>query len=710
MNYELISHNLTLPHRGVQAVLQLLDEGCTIPFIARYRKERTGSLDEVQIANIKVEATRLADLDKRRDTILATIQAQGKLTPQLENQLRQCWDANKLEDLYQPYKPRRRTRAQIAREHGLEPLAQRLMQQRPDNAEALARPYVKGGVKDTTAALAGAQDIIAEQISDNAQSRQQVRAVYQRTAVITSKVVKARQQEPQAQHYKDYFQFSEPLSRIPAHRLLALRRGEGEGILRVTITGDDEGALHRLQRYYVRGQGATSQLVAQAVADGYKRLLRPGIETEFAALSKQRADREAIHVFATNLRQLLLAAPLGQQRVMGVDPGFRTGCKVVCLDAQGQLLHHAAIFPHPPVGKTEQAGRQVLQLIERYQVQAIAVGNGTASRETVQFLQHLALPSAVAIHVVSEDGASVYSASAVAREEFPHEDVTVRGAVSIARRLVDPLAELVKIEPKSIGVGQYQHDVDQGQLQQSLRQTVESCVNSVGVNVNTASPHLLTHVSGLGPALAQNIVSWRTAHGPFSSRRQLLDVPRLGAAAFQQCAGFLRIPGAANPLDNTAVHPERYALVEHIARQQGCTVQQLIQQPFLRQQVSLERYVTADAGLPTLTDIMRELSQPGRDPRGKVEAFAFSADVHSIDDVRPGQTLPGIVTNITQFGAFVDIGVHHDGLVHVSHLADRYVSDPNDAVRLHQHVIVRVLDVDLQRQRISLSMKGGKRC
>lgn len=705
MNYELISHNLTLPQRGVQAVLQLLDEGCTIPFIARYRKERTGSLDEVQIANIKAEATRLADIDKRRDTILATIQAQGKLTPQLENQLRQCWDANKLEDLYQPYKPRRRTRAQIAREHGLEPLAQRLMQQRPDNAEALARPYVKGGVKDTTAALAGAQDIIAEQVSDNAQSRQQVRAVYLRTAVITSKVVKARQHEPQAQHYKDYFQFSEPLSRIPAHRLLALRRGEGEGILRVTITGDDEGALQRLQRYYVRGQGATSQLVADAVADGYKRLLRPGIETEFAALSKQRADREAIHVFATNLRQLLLAAPLGQQRVMGVDPGFRTGCKVVCLDAQGQLLHHAAIFPHPPVGKTEQAGRQVLQLIERYQVQAIAVGNGTASRETVQFLQSLALPSAVAIHVVSEDGASVYSASAVAREEFPNEDVTVRGAVSIARRLVDPLAELVKIDPKSIGVGQYQHDVDQGQLQQSLRQTVESCVNSVGVNINTASPHLLTHVSGLGPALAQNIVSWRTAHGPFSSRRQLLDVPRLGAAAFQQSAGFLRIPGAANPLDNTAVHPERYALVEHIARQQGCTVQQLIQQPSLRQQVSLERYVTADAGLPTLTDIMRELSQPGRDPRGHVEAFAFSPDVHTIDDVRPGQELPGIVTNITQFGAFVDIGVHHDGLVHVSHLADRYVSDPNDAVRLHQHVIVRVLDVDLQRHRISLSMK-----
>lgn len=419
MNYELISHNLTLPQRGVQAVLQLLDEGCTIPFIARYRKERTGSLDEVQIANIKAEATRLADLDKRRDTILATIQAQGKLTPQLENQLRQCWDANKLEDLYQPYKPRRRTRAQIAREHGLEPLAQRLMQQRPDNAEALARPYVKGGVKDTTAALAGAQDIIAEQVSDNAQSRQQVRAVYQRTAVITSKVVKARQQEPQARHYKDYFEFSEPLSRIPAHRLLALRRGEGEGILRVTITGDDEGALQRLQRYYVRGQGATSQLVADAVADGYKRLLRPGIETEFAALSKQRADREAIHVFATNLRQLLLAAPLGQQRVMGVDPGFRTGCKVVCLDAQGQLLHHAAIFPHPPVGKTEQAGRQVLQLIERYQVQAIAVGNGTASRETVQFLQSLALPSAVAIHVVSEDGASVYSASAVAVRSSP---------------------------------------------------------------------------------------------------------------------------------------------------------------------------------------------------------------------------------------------------------------------------------------------------
>ena len=707
---QLISSELHLQEHAVENTLKLLDEGCTIPFISRYRKERTGGLDEVQITSTSNRLSQLQEIAKRKETIVKTITEQQKMTPDLQKRIDSCWDSTVLEDIYLPYKPKRRTRAQVAREQGLEPLATILLMQRePDPKRAAQRFVVAGGspanVED---ALKGAQDIIAEQVSEDERSRNLVRSVFRREAFIESKVVKAKKDSDEAQKYSDYFDWEEPLKRCSSHRLLAMRRGENEGILRISLTIDDEEAVQRLQRNYVHGNGPCQRLVAEAVEDGYKRLLLPSIETEFARISKERADEEAIKVFSENLRQLLLSAPLGQKRVMGIDPGFRTGCKVVCLDAQGNLLHHEAIFPHPPINHRMQATIHLQEMLKKYQVEAIAIGNGTASRETKEFVAEVLTESAPAVYVVSEDGASVYSASKVARDEFPDEDVTVRGAVSIGRRLMDPLAELVKIDPKSIGVGQYQHDVDQTQLKQSLDQTVESCVNMVGVNLNTASQHLLTYVSGLGPTLAQNIVDYRKENGAFTSRTQLKKVPRLGPSAYQQCAGFLRIPAAKNPLDNSAVHPESYAVVEQMAKDCHCTVSDLINKKELREQIDIHRYVTAEVGLPTLTDIMKELEKPGRDPREQIEEFEFDSSVQTVEDLREGMELPGIVTNITNFGAFVDVGVHQDGLVHVSQLADRYVSDPTQVVHLHQHVRVRVIGVDLRRNRISLSMKGIK--
>ncbi len=705
----LIATELHLNEHAVENTLKLLDEGCTIPFISRYRKERTGGLDEVQITTISDRAERLREIAKRKETVVKTIAEQGKMTPGLQQRIDDCWDSTTLEDIYLPYKPRRRTRAQVAREQGLEPLAQLLLLQREPQPKAAAQRFVRGEVSSAEAALSGAKDIIAEQVSEEERSRNQVRAAFRREAFIVSKVVKSKKDTDEAAKYSDYFDWEEPLKRCSSHRLLAMRRGEAEGILRVSITIDEADAISRLQKNYVRGNGACQRLVAEAVADGYKRLLYPSIETEFSNISKEKADEEAINVFSQNLRQLLLSAPLGQKRVMGIDPGFRTGCKVVCLDAQGLLLHQEAIFPHPPVNHRMQATVHLQQMIRDYQIEAIAIGNGTASRETKSFVDDVLSEYAEKkpqVFTVSEDGASVYSASATAREEFPDEDVTVRGAISIGRRLMDPLAELVKIDPKSIGVGQYQHDVDQTKLKHSLDQTVESCVNMVGVNLNTASQHLLMYVSGLGPALAKNIVDYRKEHGAFTSRAQLKKVPRLGPAAFQQCAGFLRIPDARNPLDNSAVHPESYSVVEQMARDSRCTVADLIGQKEKRSEINLQHYVSESIGLPTLTDIMQELEKPGRDPREQIEAFEFDSSVQTIDDLHEGMELPGIVTNITNFGAFVDVGVHQDGLVHVSQLADRFVSDPTQVVRLHQHVRVRVIDVDLRRKRISLSMKG----
>ena len=705
----LIAERLNISEKNVDGTLKLLDEGCTIPFIARYRKERTGGLDEVQISAISDQYERLKELQKRKETVVKTITELGKLTPELEKRINDTWDATTLEDIYLPYRPKRRTRAQVAREQGLEPLAKILLLQRERDPEAAALPFAVGDVSDVATALKGAQDIIAEQVSEDERSRQQVRGAFRRMAVITSKVVKAKQDTDEAQKYRDYFDWHEPLKRCSSHRLLAMRRGEAEGILRISIAPNDDECIERLQSHYVYGRTPCGRLVAEAVEDGYKRLLKPSIETEFGNLSKEQADDEAIRVFAENLRQLLLSAPLGQKRVMGIDPGFRTGCKVVCLDAQGNLLHHEAIFPHPPVNHRMQATVHLQQMIEQYRIEAIAIGNGTASRETRAFVEDCLsgeTGKGVSVFVVSEDGASVYSASKTAREEFPDEDVTVRGAVSIGRRLMDPLAELVKIDPKSIGVGQYQHDVDQTKLKQQLDQTVMSCVNSVGVNLNTASQHLLQYVSGLGPALAKNIVDYRRENGAFESRAQLKKVPRLGPSAFEQCAGFLRIPDAKNPLDNSAVHPESYKIVEQMAKDQGCTVIDLIKDKEKREAVDLKKYVTGDVGLPTLTDIMKELEKPGRDPREQIEEFEFAKGIETVDDLVEGMELPGIVTNITNFGAFVDIGVHQDGLVHISQLADRYVKDPNQVVKLHQHVRVRVLEVDRRRGRISLSMKN----
>ena len=702
----IIAKNLSISLRSVENTLQLLEDGCTIPFISRYRKERTGNLDEVQIAAISDANDKLKEIGKRKDTIIKTITDQGKMTEELLKRINNSWDANELEDIYMPFKPKRRTKAQTAREAGLEPLSVILMMQRERDPETVARRFVNENVKDVSAALKGAQDIIAETVSEDERNRQQVRSSFRREAIITSKVVKAKADTEEAAKFSDYFDFSEPLRRCTSHRLLAMRRGENEGILRISISANDEECVERIKRGFVHGYGKCSSLVAEAVEDSYKRLIKPAIETEFANLSKEKADEEAIGVFTENLRQLLLSAPLGQKRVMGVDPGFRTGCKIVCLDAQGNLLHHEAIFPHPPVNKRSLAAQQIERMVEKYDIEAMAIGNGTASRETAEFIKSLNFKHEVKQFVVSEDGASVYSASKTAREEFPDEDVTVRGAVSIGRRLMDPLAELVKIDPKSIGVGQYQHDVDQTKLKKSLDQTVESCVNSVGVNLNTASQHLLTYVSGLGPTLAKNIVEYRKENGAFTSRAQLKKAARLGPSAFEQCAGFLRIPDARNPLDNSAVHPESYKIVEQMAKDYGCSVADLISNSKKLANIDIKRYVTDSVGIPTLTDIMKELEKPGRDPREQIEEFEFDKNVTSVDDLIEGMVLPGIVTNITNFGAFVDVGVHQDGLVHISQLADRYVTDPTQVVKLHQHVKVKVMEVDRKRNRISLTMKG----
>ena len=832
-----ISHSLSLPLQSVSTVLTLLNEGCTIPFISRYRKERTGNLDEVQITDISELNDRLKELGKRKETILKTIREQEKLTPELEAKIHACMDSTELEDIYLPYKPKRRTRAQIAREQGLEPLALAIMReaQNPtappdlpegggDKLASILQKY-QGRAKESLSSrvhigtpplsgrsggaplppsgeLEGALDIIAEIVSENQQARNTVRTAYQRGAVITSKVIKKMKDTEEAQKFADYFDFSEPLRRCNSHRLLAMRRGEAQGVLRVSITIDSEECISRLTRQFVRGHGVCQTLVSQAVEDSFKRLINPSIENEFAALSKERADEEAIKVFTENLRQLLLSPPLGQKRVLALDPGFANGCKIACLDEQGNLLHHEIIYPHPPRNQVRQATEALQRMINTYKIEAIAIGNGTASRESKEFVETSLTPQpplrrergseapssspeggreaspnpserrgvpipprlskelaslspppsgrsggASSIFLVSEDGASIYSASPVAREEFPDEDVTTRGAISIGRRLMDPLAELVKIDPKSIGVGQYQHDVDQSKLKHSLDQTVMSCVNQVGVNLNTASLHLLTYVSGLGPALARNIIDYRREHGPFTSRAQLKKVKRLGDTAYQQCAGFLRIPNAKNPLDNSAVHPESYHIVEQMAKDLKCTIKDLIGNKKLLAEIDVKRYLTPQPplrrergsagngslkdgdklkkslpscerlcapllseglGEATLRDILTELEKPGRDPRGEVELFEFDKNVHTLNDLIIGMELPGIVTNITNFGAFVDIGVHQDGLVHISQLSDRFVTDPTQVIRLHQHVRVRVVEVDMRRKRIGLSMKNIK--
>ena len=702
----LIANDTGLSVKAVGNTIELLEEGCTIPFIARYRKERTGGLSEVEIARISQLNDKYKELAKRKETIIATIEGQDKMTDELRSKIDATWDSQILEDLYLPYKPRRRTRAQVAREHGLEPLANIIMLQRDRDPRKQAERFINTEVEDIDAAIQGACDIIAERISEDSQARQTVRRVFQHTAYIQSKVIKKMAGEDKAQKFSDYFDFSEQLRRCSSHRMLAMRRGESEGVLRVSITADDDESLTKLRRQFVKGYGECQSIVSRALDDGYDRLLRPSIETEFFGQSKEKADDEAIEVFSENLRQLLLAAPLGQKRVLGIDPGFRTGCKVVCLDEMGNLLHHDVIYPHPPKNDHFNAQRTLERLVKEYHIEAIAIGNGTASRETDEFVGYINFDHEVKKFVVSEDGASVYSASEVAREEFPDEDVTVRGAVSIGRRLMDPLAELVKIDPKSIGVGQYQHDVDQGKLKRSLDQTVELCVNTVGVNVNTASKNLLTYVSGLGPVLAKNIVEHRRKNGPFRSRRELMKVTRLGPAAYQQCAGFLRIPEADNPLDNSAVHPESYPIVERMAKDAGCDVKTLMRESSRRQGIDIKKYVTEEVGIPTLTDIMKELDKPGLDPRDKIEEFAFDPNVHTPEDLQEGMILPGIVTNITNFGAFVDIGVHQDGLVHISQLANKFIKDPNDVVKLHQHVMVRVVEVDFRRNRISLSMKN----
>ena len=826
-NASFISHSLSLPLQSVSAVLTLLNEGCTIPFISRYRKERTGNLDEVQITNISELYNRLKELGKRKETILKTIREQEKLTAELEAKIWSCMDSTELEDIYLPYKPKRRTRAQIAREQGLEPLALAIMREASPNpsergGDKLASILQKyqGRAKESLFSRArigtppftslrsvtvgsgrsggaplplsgeseGALDIIAEIVSENQQARNTVRTAYQRGAIITSKVIKKMRDTDEAQKFSDYFDFSEPLRRCNSHRLLAMRRGEAQGILRVSISIDSGECVTRLTRQFVRGHGVCQTLVNQAVEDSFKRLINPSIEKEFATLSKERADDEAIKVFTENLRQLLLSAPLGQKRVLALDPGFANGCKIACLDAQGNLLHHEIIYPHPPRNQVRQATEALRRMIRTYKIEAIAIGNGTASRESETFISNILQNSAnnfgnILKYVVSEDGASIYSASPVAREEFPDEDVTTRGAVSIGRRLMDPLAELVKIDPKSIGVGQYQHDVDQSKLKHSLDQTVMSCVNQVGVNLNTASLHLLTYVSGLGPALARNIIEYRREHGAFTSRAQLKKVKRLGDTAYQQCAGFLRIPNAKNPLDNSAVHPESYHIVEQMAEDLKCTIKDLIGNQSLLAQIDIQRYksITPQAplrrergseapsssleggrgalpnlpettvtdrrevkggvpmrtredkgalnlpqhlrkvsaslspppsgrsgGAPTLRDILTELERPGRDPREEVEVFEFDKNIHTLNDLIVGMELPGIVTNITNFGVFVDIGVHQDGLVHISQLSDRFVTDPTQVIRLHQHVRVRVVEVDMHRKRIGLSMKNIK--
>lgn len=701
--HRMISAVLGISEKQISQTLGLLENGATIPFISRYRKEVTGGLDEVQIESIKTHYEKLSETAKRKETILSTIQEQGKLTAELQKRIEETWENTLLEDIYLPYKPKRKTRAEAARQKGLEPLATLLMLQREPHPEERAAGYVKGDVKNVEDALKGARDIIAEHVSEDERARNSVRSSFVRQGTLTAKVVKGKEE---AAKYRDYFDYSESLRRCSSHRLLAIRRAEAEGLLKVSISPNDEECAERLERQFVRSNNACGQQVAEAVQDAYKRLLKPSIETEFATQSKERADEEAIKVFAENLRQLLLASPLGQKRVMGIDPGFRTGCKVVCLDAQGNLLHNENIYPHPPVSKQKEAFAKLQMMMESYKIDAVAIGNGTASRETEEFLKHQRFNRDVQIFIVSEQGASIYSASKIARDEFPDYDVTVRGAVSIGRRLMDPLAELVKIDPKSIGVGQYQHDVDQTKLKKSLDQTVENCVNLVGVNLNTASSHLLTYISGLGPQLAQNIVNYRAENGAFTSRKELMKVPRMGAKAFEQCAGFLRIPQAKNPLDNTAVHPESYCIVEQMAKDLDCSVAELIASRELCLKINPERYLSPTVGMPTLKDILQELDKPGRDPRGPIKIFEFDKNVRTINDLREGMELPGIVGNITNFGAFVDIGIKENGLVHLSQLADRFISDPNEVVSIHQHIRVKVLCIDMDRKRIQLTMKG----
>lgn len=701
--HSLISRTLNLPLKSVENTVQLLEEGATIPFISRYRKEATGGLDEVQTGDIKTWHEKYRELEKRKEFILKTISEQEKLTPELAEKINNCWDNTDLEDLYLPFKPKRQTRAEIARKNGLEPLAKWLMTQQHDPVETKAAQFVNEQVADVEAALKGARDIIAEWVNEDANARQLIRNIFSHDATISSKVVKGKEQE--GEKYADYFDFSTPLARCPSHRILAIRRGEAEGFLRVAISPDDEKCLDRLVPRYAKKDVPAADQVEEAVTDAYRRLLKPSIETEFANLSKEKADEAAIAVFAENLRQLLLSPPLGQQRILAIDPGFRTGCKLVCLNEQGDLLHNETIYPHPPQNEFTKAAGKVVKLVSTYKIDAIAIGNGTASRETERFISNLRYEKEVKVFVVSENGASVYSASKIAREEFPEYDVTVRGAVSIGRRLSDPLAELVKIDPKSIGVGQYQHDVDQTKLKHSLDRTVESCVNLVGVNLNTASRHLLTYVSGLGESLAQNIVDWRAEKGPFRSRKELKKVPRLGVKAFEQCAGFLRITDAENPLDNSAVHPESYPIVEKMARDLHCSVKELIRNKTLISTIDINSYKTEEAGIETLNDILQELEKPGRDPRSTVQMLEFDPNIRTINDLREGMKLPGIVTNITNFGCFVDIGIKENGLVHISELADRFVSDPTEVVSLHQHVEVTVLSVDMERKRIALSLK-----
>jgi uncharacterized protein len=698
-----IAQQVGIQYVQVVNAIQLLDEGGTVPFISRYRKERTGSLDEVQIEAIKDAKEKMEELLKRRETILKTIQEQKLLTPDLQKRIEDCFDPTELEDIYLPYKPKRRTRAAIAREKGLEPLAEMITKQLESNIERKAVAFINELVESADDALAGARDIIAEWINETEKARAIVRREFAANALITSKVIKGKEEE--GAKYHDYFDWIEPLKKCPSHRLMAMRRGENEGFLRVSVSPESEEPILRLKRFFIHSNNGCADQLELAVNDSYKRLLEPSIETEFANLSKEKADEEAIRVFADNLRQLLLAAPLGQKRVLALDPGYRSGCKLVCLDAQGNLLHNETIYPHKPQEKIKEASRKISSLVSSYQIEAVAIGNGTASRETEAFIKKLHFDRELRVFVVSEDGASIYSASKIARDEFPEYDVTVRGAVSIGRRLLDPLAELVKIDPKSIGVGQYQHDVDQKKLKSGLDKVVESSVNLVGVNVNTASQHLLTYISGLGPLLAQNIVDFRKENGPFNARTELQKVPRMGAKAFEQSAGFLRIDNAANPLDNSAVHPESYFVVQKIAKDLKCSIQELISSGELQNQIVWSTYVTDQIGLPTLEDIRKELAKPGRDPRSAIKVFEFAPDIFKVEDLQVGMVLPGIVTNITKFGAFVDVGVKQDGLVHVSQLADRFISDASEIVKLHQHVQVRVIELDLQRKRIQLSLK-----
>jgi uncharacterized protein len=699
---QIISGSLNFNSKQISNTIHLLQEGATIPFISRYRKELTGELDEVQIASVKDIYDKLVETAKRKETVLKTIEDQEKLTPELRSRIDTCWNITELEDIYLPFKPKRRTRAEIARENGLEPLAKMIMKQNVGHLSHLAAPYVKEKINSVDEALSGASDIIAEWMNESESARNAIRRIFSYDALISSKIIKGKEEE--AQKYRDYFNMTDKLSKCSSHRLLAMRRGESEGFIRISITPEEEKCIEKLERLFVKSENEAGKLVFEAAKDAYKRLLKPAIENEFAVESKLKADIEAIRVFTENLRQLLLSPPLGEKRVLAIDPGFRTGCKVVCLDNQGNLIHNETIYPHPPQNDYIKATRSIQKLVEAYNIQAIAIGNGTAGRETEHFIQNIRYDRQVQVFVVSEYGASIYSASKVARDEFPDYDVTVRGAVSIGRRLMDPLAELVKIEPKSIGVGQYQHDVDQNLLKKSLDQTVENAVNRVGVNLNTASKHLLTYISGLGPQLAQNIVNYRAENGAFKNRKQLMHVSKMGIKTYEQCAGFLRIPDSDNPLDNSAVHPESYSIVEKMAKDLKKDLRELIQNKELIKKINLKEYITEKIGLPTLTDILLELEKPGRDPRSSVKVFEFDANVKKIEDLISGMELPGIVTNITNFGAFVDIGIKENGLIHISHLADRYISNPAEVVTLHQHVKVKVLEIDVVRKRVQLKL------